>query len=288
MFLLRLTFPFSLNIGDEETINIPKGGRHMRNSRVIFLLLGLSLLLSLGTASAGQFGAPEPISNDGNFSLGVGYFYYSNEYKNRTTNDTFKLKQNMIYAQFTASYRQVEFYGRVGGADMRIDDKAFTTSAPGYSGFKSDFSDDTFEPFVTVGAKGAWEFAPHFSLGPNLQASYFIKNSDQTTGTVSGAPATQKLEIGDSYQVDLGVFLQAKFKPVTFYAGPFIYLVRGDFTKENTISGITTKTRDKFEENSNFGGAGGIRINIYRGLSVELEARYSEEFSAGGLISYSF
>ncbi len=260
----------------------------MRKLRGFFVLMAISLLTSFGTASAGQFGAPESLANDGNLSLGVGYFYYSNEYKNRTTSDTFKLKQNMIYAQLTAAYRQVEFYGRVGGADMKIDDKAFTTSAPGYSGFKSDFNDDTFEPFVTVGARGAWEFAPHFSLGPNFQASYFIKNSDQTTGTVNGVSATQKLEVGDSYKVDFGIFLQAKIKPVTFYAGPFIYLVRGDFTKENTISGITTTTRDKFEENSNFGGAAGMRINIYRGLSVELEARYSEEFSAGGLISYSF
>ena len=255
----------------------------MHKLKGILVVMAIGLLASFGTASAGQFGAPESLANDGNLSLGVGYFYYSNEYKNRTTNDTFKLKQNMIYAQLTASYRLVEFYGRVGGADMRIDD-AFVTNGPGYSGFKSDFSDDSYKPFGTVGARGAWEFTPHLSLGPNLQASYFTKNTDQTTGTVNGVSAKQELEIGDSYRVEFGLFLQAKFKPVTFYAGPFVYLVRGDFTNK----GITATTSDKFEENSILGGAGGIRINIYRGLSVELEARYSEEFSAGGLISYSF
>jgi hypothetical protein len=34
--------------------------------------------------------------------------------------------------------------------------------------------------------------------------------------------------VGGTYDVNLGLFLQAKTKPVIFYAGPFVYLVRGD------------------------------------------------------------
>jgi hypothetical protein len=33
------------------------------------------------------------------------------------------------------------------------------------AGFKSELIDDTYGAFFTLGAKGKWEFAPHFSLG---------------------------------------------------------------------------------------------------------------------------
>jgi hypothetical protein len=230
------------------------------------LILGLSLmviLMAFSTAQAEYFGTPEPLARDGNFSLGAGYSYVSNKYELTSSSETFKFKQNQIYLQINAFYRYLEFYGRVGGADYKVDDGP---------GSLSDFKDNSYKPFVAVGTKGKWDFAPHFSLGPFLEASYFAEHSDQVNG--------QKVDIGGYYKVDLGLFLQAKFQPVMIYAGPFAYLVRGDIS-------VGSSSQD-FEEKGNFGGAAGIRINLFKGLDIGLEAQYTEEFSAGGLISYSF
>jgi hypothetical protein len=231
------------------------------------LILGLSLMIILtafSTARAEYFGTPEPLARDGNFSLGVGYAYVSNKYEITSSSDTFKFEQNQIYLQINTFYRYLEFYGRVGGADFRVQDGP---------GSLSDFSDNSYQAFVTVGTKGKWDFAPHFSLGPFIEASYFGQHSDKVNG--------QNVDIGGYYKVDLGLFLQAKFQPVILYAGPFAYLVRGDIS-------VGSSPGQDFEEKGNFGGAAGIRINLFNGLAIGLEAQYTEEFSAGGLISYSF
>jgi hypothetical protein len=232
--------------------------------KLIFVLSLLIILMAFSAARAEYFGTPEPLARDGNFSLGVGYAYLSNKYQFTSSSDTFKFEQNQIYLQVNAFYRYLEFYGRVGGADFRMKD------APGAL---SDFSDHSFQPFVTVGTKGKWDFAPHLSLGPFLEGSYFAEHSDELNG--------QNVDIGGYYKVDIGLFLQAKFQPVIIYAGPFAYIVRGGDISVGSFS-------QDFEEKGNFGAAAGIRINLYKGLNIGVEAQYMEELSAGGLISYSF
>ncbi len=85
----------------------------MRNRKGIFLLMVMTLFAFLGTATAGQFGAPEPVANNGKLSLGVGYFYNSD--KLNVNSGDFKYSQNQIYLQLSAALNKMEFYIRGGG-----------------------------------------------------------------------------------------------------------------------------------------------------------------------------
>src|SRR4030042_4606465 len=94
---------------------------HMRNSKGIFVLMGMTLFAFLGTASAGQFGAPEPLASSGNISLGIGYFYNSDKWESRSNSKDYKFSQNQIYLQFSATLDKIEFYIRGGGADFKLE-----------------------------------------------------------------------------------------------------------------------------------------------------------------------
>jgi len=234
----------------------------MRNLKVIFMLVGLILVVFLGTASAGQFGAPEPLASSGNISLGVGYFYNADKWKSSANSQDYKFSQNQIYLQFNATLDKIEFYIRGGGADLKFDN-AFGSS---------DFNDN-YKLFGTMGVKGILDINHYIGIGAFAQGSLFSTYKSQSSGS-------QELQIKNYSAVDVGLMLQGKFDKILVYAGPFLYWTYADME--------TSSHSWNLKQSNNFGGVAGIRVPIAQGINIEIEGQYRQEFSAGGAISYSF
>lgn len=257
-----------------------RGGIEMKKE-MIFCLLGAFILIP-SYLWAGFLGAPEPLARSVNVSLGVGYSYLSEKVEFDANKYTFI--QNQIYAQFNAAYKNAEGYIRLGGADSRFEE-LFVTTMPGHTltGFESNFKDSSLRAFLTLGAKYKFDISHYISLGPIIQASFFDDYEDKTSGYIDGVETTQKVKIKNPFKVQAAALLQINLRPVHIYAGPFIYWFRGD-VESTAIPGLA----NKMKETGNFGAVGGVRISIYPGVNLELEAQYNEKFSFGGLISYSF
>jgi len=251
---------------------------------ICFVFACAVIMLSFSTASAEYLGSmePVPLSKVWNVSMGIGYQYYSDKIEVGST--SFNLKQNQIFLQLSATKGNLEGYLRVGGADLRIDD-AFN---PNVSGGKRDF-DDTFNAFLTAGGRGSIPVNPYFSINPFVQATFYPDFKDHTDGTVGSIPVRQELEVS-FYKVEAGFFFQGNLKPVTIYAGPFVYWIQGDVEATTSLAGFQPSFSggSEFEEEGNIGGAAGIRIPIGGNFSVGIEAQYRQRFSAGGMINYSF
>lgn len=250
----------------------------MRNSKgILLLIIGLTLFAFLGTASAGQFGAPEPASTPGYFSLGGGYFYNSDKWKLNSNSTDYKLTQNQIYLQFGAASKNIEFYIRGGAADLKFDN-AFPNN---------DFSDD-YKLFGTMGVKGFIDFNRYVGMGLFVQGSLFSPYKNKITGLVGGVSTTQEMEIKDLNELAFGLMVQGKINKICVYGGPFLYWTHAQLETTITGPGLNSSSSNDLEQSNNFGGVVGVRIPIYAGINFEVEGQFRQEFSAGGAITYSF
>jgi hypothetical protein len=262
--------------------------------RKIVIFTAVILLCAFGNSSAGQFGAPQPIAKDGGSSMGLGYFYYQNKWEpNDAVNfKESKVTQQQVYLQFTAATKYIEGYLRVGGASVKVDEaflSAATTGNPNYQGFKSEF-DDSGKVFGTIGARGIFEINPNFGIGFFAQASLSDNYEDSTSGTYLGIPVTQELKYKTPWEIAGGIAFQGKIQNLIVYAGPYLYTAGSKVEATATLPtlGVRASADTSYQAKSNFGGVAGLRFNIGSGFSVEIEGQYSEEFSAGGIFSYSF
>ena len=262
----------------------------MRNLKILFILVGLISVAFLGTASAGQFGAPEPSARPGNISLGVGYFYNSDKCELSSNSQDYTFSQNQIYLQLGVASEKIEFYIRGGVADWNFEN-AFITSSPvadvNFAGFNGDL-EDNYNLFGTMGVKGIFDINNNVGIGVFAQGSLFSDYNDTTSGLVNGISTTQELEINNYNEVDVGVTLQGKFDKFLVYAGPFVYWTHADM--EATIAGaeLSSSGSGNLNQSDHFGGVAGIRIPIAQKINIEIEGQIRQEISFGGAISYSF
>jgi len=253
----------------------------MRKSNVIFILMGLISVIFLGTASAGQFGAPELSADDKYISVGGGYFYNADKWTLKSNSKDYKYSQNQIYLQFSAASNNIESYFRGGVADLKIDN-AFAASSS-----DTNFNDD-YKFFGIIGVKGFFSINRNFGIGVFAQGSFFPHYTSNANDLVSGIPETQELQIKDYGEADFGLTLQGKFDKILLYAGPFCYWTHANLEATITRAGLTTSSASSNFKQSNLGGVAGIKIPIVRKINIEFEGQYRHEFSGGGAIIYSF
>ena len=249
----------------------------MHNSKGVFVLMAISLLAFLGTASAGQFGAPEPAATSGYFSVGGGYFYNSDNLELSSNSQDYNFTQNQAYLQLGVAYKQIEFYIRGGAADIEFEN-AFPNG---------NFNDD-FKAFGTMGVKGFFDITKYFGIGLFAQGSLFSTYESQSTGLVGGVSTTIKMEIKSLSEVDVGLMIQGKIENICLYAGPFLYWTHADLETTTTRLGLSSSSSTNLDQTNNLGVVAGIRIPIYGKINLEIEGQYRQEFSAGGAITYSF
>jgi hypothetical protein len=243
--------------------------------------------------AAGLFGSPEPTAQAGKLSIGVGYLNYLDKWEPDDRSflifpifwDEMEVRQNQIYVQ--ASYGFVknwEFYLRLGGADVKVEDAFFGLQ---------DFEDD-FKFSGTVGIKGLfYKKDNYFGIGPFLQATALLQDyEDEISGYVivnnSIFPATFKLEYQNALMVDGGVAFFLKYNDVSLYGGPFYSWGETEVEGKVSAMGISVSDSTDYEEKNNFGGFLGLRVYLGEGFNLEVEGQLKNKFSFGAALTYSF
>lgn len=253
--------------------------------KIIFLtaLVFSLVFLFQGFSHAGQlFGAFEPTTKKGHFSMGIGYFFSDDDFSPKNTAfRNARTQQNQIFIQGNYGFIEGgEVYLRGGAADAEIE-RIFLDN--------SDFNDD-FKPFGTLGVRLSNPLNSIFSVGTFLQGSLYSNYSDETT--VPGILVKEKYETKNlPWEIILGAGLQARIHETTLlYAGPMFYLERFDMKRTMTsiIDNITVEESSRYKERNNIGAFLGLRFSLGKQFHVEVEGQMKRRASAGGSITYSF
>jgi hypothetical protein len=231
--------------------------------RLVLVLLGL--MVFSGIAYAQHIGPGVPAKNQqGNIAtpnLGIGYSYYQAEY-----DDDVDLEGNRIYAHIGAVFGDVstpsyEIYARIGATDVEDGD---------------DFESD-FEPMYAAGIKGQFYQGQTFGWGGVLQGLYVDSFKDSIE--VDGQEVDVKLD--KSWEVELALPIHARFNNGLVYLGPLLYAATTDVVAEGSdIEG-------DIDEDGNLGAVGGVALR-FDNLSIEIEAKYRSDLSAGAFVSFTF
>ena len=241
-----------------------------------------------GTAGAGgPFGPPQSVSKEaGGLNTGIGYWYHEDEYKNGAGHVT---KQNQVYSQLGYGAQNWEIYGRIGVSDLTIID-AFSSTQSSTTTSKNDF-EDNWKFFGTLGAKGFYPFNKTFGLGAFMQGSYYFSDfTDNVSGTQAGAPFTTQLKVKNLWDVNVGLGFQATVPyGIKLYIGPYAYYSEAKVSLSAAIPGLNSDTGSlRVHNQTNVGGFTGVDVPLARGFHLNVEGQYSERFSVGTVVTFSY
>ena len=240
--------------------------------RVLAVLSFLIPTILAGSAfAAGQFGSPEPLAREDGYSFGVGYFSYSEKFKNSDGFSDISAVHSQIYGEVTAAGWNLaesgEAFLRIGGADF--EGGGITTGSKFYG---------------NAGWRDRWYRKGNFAVGTVLQGSYY----GGYEGKISSGLTSVNLKITGEWDASLGLGFQYRvLDMLRIYAGP--YIGYASFKAERTATGGTPSQSDvKYESKQWYGGYAGARATIIKGLNIVGEARFGSDFSGGVSLSYSF
>ncbi len=253
------------------------------------IVLSVFLIFTVnGTAAAGgPFGPPQPVSKEaGGLYTGIGYWRHEEEYKNGQEHVT---TQNQVYSQLGYGAQNWEIYGRIGVSDLKISD-AFRSTQASTTTSKNDF-EDNWKFFGTLGGKGFYPFNQTFGIGAFIQGSYYFMDfTDNVSGTHAGAPFTTQLKVKNLWDVNFGLGFQATVPyGIKLYIGPYAYYSEAKVSLSASIPGLNSDAGNlRVHNEANLGGFAGVDVPLARGFHLNVEGQYSERFSAGAAITYSY
>ena len=244
----------------------------------------LFMLLTVGSAEAGQFGSIKPAAKIGQISQEVGYFWSHGDWAADDKDfDDADITQSEVYIQ--AGYGlsdDWETYFRVGAADFKIKDPI-----PDEFVDNEDFDmEDDLKPFVTLGARGLFYRGSFFNLGAFVQGSYFSSYDDKKTVELAAGTTSLKMDFRDHWAVNAGVALQAEVGGFSAYVGPILYFSRGTLDFEASALGITETRSSTYEEHNNLGAVAGISVPVSGVGTLCFEGQYRNKISVGGAFIY--
>jgi hypothetical protein len=226
--------------------------------------IALAVFLFTSVASAGQVGPPEPMADQGKFSLGIGH--WSDRSEMRIDHDTLTAKSSQLYLQGNYTFtKDWETYGRLGGASLKIDNDG------------ADFR-DRMRPYGTLGLKGVAYRQKNLSIGPFVEGSLYRNHRDSVNGT--------DVKVKDQWDLNLGVSAQYKIPvggcDLTVYGGPLAYWNRSSMD----VSGLSSEDA---REKNNIGGFLGVKVPIVKEkLSFTAECQFKDKTGTGVYFSYAF
>ena len=264
-----------------------EGGIHTKRFKVILTLTFILFTVNGTAAASGLFGPPQSISKEtGGLHTGIGYWYQENKYRNDTEWVT---RQNQIFTELGYGSRTWEIYGRLGISDLKVLD-AFSSTQGLTATSKSDFQDNG-EYFGTLGAKGFYPFNKTFGIGAFVQGSYYFTDfTDYVSGSFNGVPFTTNLKVKSLWDVNLGIGFQATVPySIKLYIGPYLSYSEAKASLSPNIPGLRFETGDVTIKNTtNIGGFTGFDVPLAKGFHLNVEGQYSERFSVGAAVTYSY
>jgi hypothetical protein len=182
-----------------------------------------------------------------------------------------------------------EIYGRIGVSDLKISD-AFSSTNTSTITSNNDFTEN-WKLFGTLGAKGFLPINKIFGIGAFLQGNYYFNNfTGDVAGTNAGAPFTADLKVQDMWYVNFGIGFQAAVPyGIKLYAGPYIYYSEAKANLSANITGLEFGTQKVLLKNkASAGGFIGADIPLAKGFHLNIEGQYSERFTIGAAVSYTY
>ena len=253
------------------------------------ILISAFLLLAVnGTAVAGGlFGPPQPVSGEtGGLHTGIGYGYHEDRYRKDTE---YTLRQNQVYSEVGYGAKAWGIYGRIGGSDLEIVDAFRSTQASTTTSGK-DLKDE-WKFFGTLGGQGFYPFSRTFGIGTFLQGSCSFQDfTGNISGTQDGVRFTTEWKVRKVWDVNFGVGFQATIpNDIKLYAGPYFYVSRAKISPSANVRGLPFSSGESTIRNkSNLGGYSGIDVPLFKGFHLAVEGQYSERFSIGTAVTYSY
>ena len=262
--------------------------RSSKNLLRILLIPLFVLMMNPASASAGLFGAPQTVSRaSGGLNTAIGYWYHEDTYENGIEHE---FRQNQIYSQAAYGAKNIwEIYARVGISDLKIPD-VFRSADADIVGGKKDF-EENWEFFGTLGAKAYYPVSNIFGAGAFIQGTYFFSHfTDNVSGVSGGVPFTTDMKIKHLRDINCGVAVQATVPlGIRLYAGPYLYYSEAEVSPSYNIAGLGYGTGHVTVENKSIvGGFAGMDIPLMKGFRLNIEGQYSEKFSAGAAISFTY
>ena len=253
------------------------------------ILISVVILFAVnGTAAAGGlFGPPQPVSREaGGLHTGIGYGYQEDHYRNVTDHT---IRQNQLYSEVGYGAKNWGIYGRFGVSDLKILD-AFLSTQASTTTPKNDFKDDR-KFFGTLGIQRFFPFNRTIGIGAFLQGSYYFQDfAEDISGTQNGAPFTTELTVKNLWDVNFGIGVQATvLNDIRLYVGPYLYRSQARISPSVNIPGLPFSGGETTIHNkTSIGGFSGIDVPLARGFHLLVEGRYSERFSVGTAVTYSY
>lgn len=256
----------------------------LKFTTIVFLIL---FLISGTAAAGGLFGPPQPLSRkDGGLNTSIGYAHHEDKFEN---GEEYVIRQNQIYSQAAWGASNLwEVYGRIGIADLEIDDAFRSTGSTTSS--RLDF-EDRENIFGTLGAKVFYPLRKTLGIGIFIQGSYFFSDfRDKVSGISNGGFYTTELKVKNIWDIESGIGLQAVGPcGIKLYAGPYVYYSEADVSPSRSIAGLRLAAGEGTIKNRReAGGFAGILVPLGKGFHLNMEGRYSEKFSAGIAVSYTY
>ncbi|MGD1153994.1 MAG: hypothetical protein ABR911_14125 [Syntrophales bacterium] len=265
-----------------------KAGILTKALRIIAISVFMALTIHGIAAAGGPFGPPQPIAREaGGLHTAIGYWHHEDRYKNGTE---FVTRQDQVYSE--AGYgaqNRWDIYARIGVSNLKIQD-AFSSSSALTATSNNDF-DENLKFFGTLGAKVFYPFSKTFGMGAFVQGSYaFNTYKDDVSGTSGGTPYRAVLTVQDLWDVNFGIGFQATIPyGIRLYAGPYVYYSEATASLSTNVPGLQFSAADTTIKNkTNAGGFTGIDVPLAKGFRLNVEGQYSERFSAGGAITYTY
>jgi hypothetical protein len=255
---------------------------------VIVLALLLNLMIGRSAAASGLFGPLQTVSRQaGGVNTVIGYWYHEDIYKNGAEH---VVRQNQIYSQAAYGGKNIwEIYARIGISDLKVFD-VFNSADASTATNKNNF-EDNWKFSGTLGAKGFYPINEIFGVGAFIQGTYYFSDfTDDVAGISGGNPFTAELRIKNLWDVNFGAGFQITIpRGIKLYAGPYIYYSGAEMALSSNVSGLEYGDGNVSVKNKTIaGGFAGLDIPLIKGFHLNIEGQFSERFSAGAAISYTY
>jgi hypothetical protein len=235
--------------------------------KVILPVMSLFFTIIPTAMAAGLFGAPQTVSREaGGLNTAIGYTYHEDIYKDGAD---LKIRQNEIYSQAAYGAKNIwEIYARLGMSDLKIED---------------DFHDNE-KFFTTLGAKVFYPISNTWGVGAFVQGTYYF--SDFT----DEVQRNKEIKVKNLWDMNCGVGFQVTLPCKTkMYLGPYLYYSKAKMSLPSGISDWDYAAGNFTVENKSIvGGFAGVDVPLIKGFRLNMEGQYSDRFSAGAAISYTY
>ncbi len=231
------------------------------------LLLAAGMLLAAAVAAhaASLLGPAEPGAAPGKFSVGAGYFYYDDKWKD---GGTFKLQQSQTFLEGSYGlYQGMEVFLRLGGTDAKLLDGI---------NFK-----DNYNVYSGIGARGVlYRFNPQFDVGSTL---YF----DRVWSDFRQAVTRLKTPWSANFAL-LGQW--TPYPIFVLYGGPKFFYGASKEEVQISANGTVSSSSRSIRTDNWVGGVVGTRFAIMGidRLKFGIEMQFTSRVSVGGMVSYAF